>query len=40
MPWKRGTCFGGGGGGGDNMIKCLGGEGQHAFGGGLQGKGY
>ena len=35
MPWKRGTCFGG-----DNMIKCLGGEGQHAFGGGLQGKGY
>ena len=39
MPWKRGTCFGGGG-GGDNMIKCLGGEGQHAFGGELQGKGY
>ena len=25
---------------GDNMIKCLGGEGQHAFGGGLQGKRY
>ena len=29
---------GGGGGGGDNMIKCLGGEGQHAFGEGCRGR--